>query len=430
MFNKFLILSLLFVGCLYSCNNRVTSSNDNPTINVTKDSLIISTASDNQLELTIYALDDIVVSNQIDTPTSFSLLDLAKQCKDKKDVALKAVNNNNTIPFRVKIGEIIDTLVNYTIEPYYDEAPIFSISGQCAPLVSKLSNPSQSIDLKKWLFRKKAHLGEEQLNIFIGLFNQLSRSKTVEYVTNSTMPVLHSFAGIKYNVQSNLEGNYFVLFAGKSMKDIDAFVEEVVANDFELCSKSVSSEMNCYRKADSNGYMCISLIAIKKDWSYQIQPLGLVAIDNIAPGEGRNDNITAFNFANNVKVYLPSNKPDIYGDCNVVCASEGGNGIECNISFHISHVGDVKSVTVKRTKKLCYDSWTHKVENKVILVKNVSNPYSFTMMMHLEDGDNYIPIIVEDNHGNKKEFELNERASFTRSSAPSVNIDNNVNIYD
>lgn len=190
----------MLVGCLYSCNNKVANSDEYPTIKVTKDSVFISTASNNHYELTINALDDNIVSNQIETSMSFSLLELAKLCKDKKEVALMAVNNNSSISFRVKIGEKVDTLVNYTIEPYYNEDPVFSISGQCAPLVSKLSNPSQSIDLKKWLFRKKAHLEDSQLRLFMGLFNQLSRSNTTEYVTNSTMPVLHSFAGIKYNV--------------------------------------------------------------------------------------------------------------------------------------------------------------------------------------------------------------------------------------
>ena len=31
--------------------------------------------------------------------------------------------------------------------------------------------------------------------------------------------------------------------------------------------------------------------------------------------------------------------------------------------------------------------------------------HSFTMMLHLEDGDNFIPVVIEDNHGNKTEFE-------------------------
>ena len=188
--------------------------------------------------------------------------------------------------------------------------------------------------------------------------------------------------------------------------------------------------MSCYRDVNSNGYMCISLIAIKKDWSYKIQPLGLVAIDNVVISQGNDANISSFNFPNNVKVLLPEEKPEIFGTCNVRSASGGGNGIECNVTFHIIQSGDIKSITVKRTKKLCYDSWTHKVENRVVYTKDIGSMHSFTMMLHLVDGDNYIPVVIEDNHGNKTEFELNERASFTRSNAPSINIDNNVNIYD
>lgn len=424
----------MLVGCLYSCNNKVANSDEYPTIKVTKDSVFISTASNNHYELTINALDDNIVSNQIETSMSFSLLELAKLCKDKKEVALMAVNNNSSISFRVKIGEKVDTLVNYTIEPYYNEDPVFSISGQCAPLVSKLSNPSQSIDLKKWLFRKKAHLEDSQLRLFMGLFNQLSRSNTTEYVTNSTMPVLHSFAGIKYNVRSNIKGDYFVLFAGKSMKDINAFVEEVVANDFELCSKSPSDAMNCYRKANSNGYMCISLIAIKKDWSYNIQPLGLVAIDNLAPNQGSIESPSAFSFSNNTKVILPSNKPEIFGNASVFISNWDGNGLECNVTFSIAYDGDVKSITIQRRGDLCYreygGSFYLKQEDKVIKTSEHKSPYHFTYKMHFDDGDNIIPIILEDNHGNKIHSRITQRAAFTRNNTPSVNIDNNVNIYD
>lgn len=49
-------------------------------------------------------------------------------------------------------------------------------------------------------------------------------------------------------------------------------------------------------------------------------------------------------------------------------------------------------------------------------------------MLHFTDGDNYIPIIIEDNHGNKRELELNVRAEFVRTDVPSIDIDNNINI--
>lgn len=430
MVNKNYFALIAFIAFFVSCTGNTEKSQEVPSLSITKDSVFVSNTSDVQHKLTVSILNDNILSEDIGKNKSLSLLDLAKKCSDKRELALTAVKNANTIPVNIKIDELIDTLVYYTIEPYNEEETSFSISGQCAPLVSKLSSASRSVDLKKWLFRKQAHLEDDQVKVFTGLVNQLARSKTTEYVTNSAMPVLHNFAGVKYNVKTNMEGEYFVLFAAKSSKEIDKFVEEVVANDFELCSKSPSGAMSCYRDVNSNGYMCISLIAIKKDWSYKIQPLGLVAIDNVVISQGNDANISSFNFPNNVKVLLPEEKPEIFGTCNVRSASGGGNGIECNVTFHIIQSGDIKSITVKRTKKLCYDSWTHKVENRVVYTKDIGSMHSFTMMLHLVDGDNYIPVVIEDNHGNKTEFELNERASFTRSNAPSINIDNNVNIYD
>lgn len=422
-----LIASILF---LVSCTSNQENPQEPPSITITKDSVLISNTSDKQYKLAIYISNENILSEGVVKNKSLSLLELARKCSDKRELALSAVKKDNKIPINIKLAESIDTLVYYTIEPYNEEETLFSISGQCAPLVSKLSSASRSVDLKKWLFRKKAHLDEEQVKMFTGVVNQLARSKSTEYVANSSMPVLHNFAGIKYNVHTNMEGEYFVLFAAKSSKEIDKFVEEVVANDFELCSKSSTGTMSCYRDVNSNGYMCISLIAIKKDWSYKIQPLGLVAIDNVVLSQENEANITSFNFPNNVKVLLPQDKPEIFGSCSVRSASGGGNGIECNVSFHIIQSGDIKSITVKRTKKLCYDSWTHKVENRIVYTKDIGSMHSFTMMLHLEDGDNFIPVVIEDNHGNKTEFELNERATFTRSNAPSINIDNNVNIYD
>ena len=430
MVNRKYIAFVSLIVFLVSCTGNRENSQEVPSITITEDSVLISNPSDKQYKIAVSILNENVLSEDIGKKKSFSLLELARKCSDKREVALSAVKSANKIPVNIKIAESLDTLVYYTIEPYNEEETVFSITGQCAPLVSKLSSSSRTVDLKKWLFRKKAHLEETQIKTFTGLVNQLARSKTTEYVANSTMPVLHNFAGIKYNVHTNMEGEYFVLFAAKSSKEIDRFVEEVVANNFELCSKSSSGSMSCYRDVNSNGYMCISLIAINKDWSYKIQPLGLVAIDNVVLSQGNEDNVTSFSFSGNVKILLPKDRPKIFGSCSVRSASGGGNGIECNVSFYIIQSGDIKSITVKRTKKLCYDSWTHKAENKVVYTKDIGSMHSFTMMLHLEDGDNFIPVVVEDNHGNKTEFELNERATFTRSNAPSINIDNNVNIYD
>lgn len=430
VFYALLMVSLIFLS---SCNNgNINKKQSKSIVEFTSDTLSFDNVSNKNIS--IFIQDENVMSfNKSPQKTiSISLLDLARKCTDKKEIALRALKNSNVLQIKVVVENEIDTIYNYNILPYYDEDIAFSISGQCAPLVSKSSNPTQTIDIKKWLFRKKEHLDDEKIHLLCGLVNQLSKTNMVEYVTNSTIPVVHSFSKTKYNVKSSIIADYYVLYACSSTKEIEEFVEDVVSNNFDLCSKKLGSGMDCYRKANSNGYKCICLVAINNDWSYKIQPLGLIAIDNLAPVttlSSYEEDISSIKFSDSMMVIFPSNKPQINGFCDVSITNSAGNGIECNVSFRIIFAGDVKSVTVKRTKELC-DSWMHKVENKVIDLTGKKSPYTFTYMLHLTDGDNYIPIIVEDNHGNKREFEINERAEFVSTDAPNINIDNNINIDD
>ena len=428
MFNrKDLLIAFTSIVCLYSCNNTRDGSSSRPIIKITDDSVMIYTTSRSRCIISVNVLDESVLSAQINKPTSYSFLDLARKCKNRNDLALAAVNNHNIIPFKVKVESAIDTLVNYLIEPYYVKEPTNSISGPCSPLVSKFSNPLQIVEIKKWLFRKKAHLEDEQINVFMGIVNQLSKSNITEYVSTTDIPVLHDFSGIKYKVKSNLEADYYVLYACSSSKEIKDFVEEVVANDFELCSKTVSGSMDCYREANCNGINCVCLIAIKNDWSYKVLPLGLVAIDNIAPSSGVPDDITSISFPNSTRVTLPENKPNVFGYANVSVDHWDGNGLSCACTFVIRYGGDASTITIHRIGKLAeYLSTEHK---KIDLSKRIP-PYYITMDLHLEDGDNRIPITISDSRGNTRDDEINIRAEFVRTNTNDINIDNNINIWE
>lgn len=426
----FVLIFLMCMGCKENTSQSLKSISE---IQFTGDSLKFTNIHNKEISLQIN--NDILLSqqNSKDNDIAISVIDIVRKCKDKNETALLALKNKNTLPVNVKITGEIDTTFFCEIEPFYESERFFSISGECSPLISKYSNPSQSTDLKKWLFRNNEPLDDDNIKLLTGLVNQLSRNNTIEYNATTSIPVIHSFAGKKYRVNSSLKGDYYVLYACSDSKEINEFVEDIVANDFDLCSKSLNIPLDCYRKSESNGYKCICLIALNKDWSYKIQPLGLVAVDNIAPVSSKSSyekDISFINFPNGVKVNFPPDKPNINGLCDVAITNSSGNGIECNVSFRVYFDGDVKSVTVKRTKNLCYDGWTHKVENKTIELKDKTSPYLFTYNLHLKDGDNYIPIIVEDNHGNKREFELNERAHFVRDNSPSINIDNNIDIYN
>jgi hypothetical protein len=69
------------------------------------------------------------------------------------------------------------------------------------------------------------------------------------------------------------------------------------------------------------------------------------------------------------------------------------------------------------------------VANKVLFAKD-GYEQRFTWKMHFDDGDNEIPVTVEDYHGNKREYNVVVRAEFVRSDAPQIDIDNNIDIYN
>ena len=81
--------------------------------------------------------------------------------------------------------------------------------------------------------------------------------------------------------------------------------------------------------------------------------------------------------------------------------------------------GDASVATVSRTGSLA--KWLSKDVKRIDLTKHTS-PYTFTYELHLEDGDNRIPVTISDNHGNTRRYELNIRAEFVRSNSQDINI--------
>ena len=189
--------------------------------------------------------------------------------------------------------------------------------------------------MKKWLFKRREHLSEEQIRNTIGLYNELSKSKYTELSTAQNIPVIKSFAGLSYKVSSTNKADYYILYACSSPSEIEDFVSEIIANDFELCSNTLDLPLNCFRISNSSGYKCICLIAIDKDWKYSIEPLALIAIDNVAPSRNSIDdkNIDQMIFPNNIKVLFPKDKPEIHGYADVSISNWDGNGVSCNCTL-------------------------------------------------------------------------------------------------
>lgn len=422
--NELRLIYILIIGLLAcSCSNQVSN---NDYILFDNDSIHFSSTNSHRINIKI---DNIEIYNKSGSQLKESLISLVKASSaDKRAIALVASKNHNSLPVRITIDDSTDTLINVSVETYFPQEDKTSIYGTCAPLINVFAHSDNSIEMKKWLFKRKEHLTEEQIKNTIGIYNELSKNKYVELNTTQTIPVIKSFAGLHYNVTSTNNADYYILYACSSPNEIDDFVSEIIANDFELCSNSLNQPLNCFRASNSNGYKCICLISINKDWEYSVEPLGLVAIDNVAPTRKNIDtkNIDKMIFPNGVKVHFPKNKPEIYGYADVLISNWDGNGVSCNCTFNIFHEGDVNKVVIHRRGSLA--KWLSK-QDKAIILSEVPNPYRFTYELHFEDGDNLIPISIYDNHGNETNFELNINAQFVRTDTHDINIDNNINIW-
>ena len=103
MVNKNYFALIAFIAFFVSCTGNKEKSQEVPSLSITKDSVFVSNTSDVQHKLTVSILNDNILSEDIGKNKSLSLLDLAKKCSDKRELALTAVKNANTIPVNIKI---------------------------------------------------------------------------------------------------------------------------------------------------------------------------------------------------------------------------------------------------------------------------------------------------------------------------------------
>lgn len=426
------IVTVGILVCLMSCSEgrRTNKSAFRPIVTYENETLSVTSLDGDEHSVVIAINKKNVIQKRYKDVCELSISNILKGYGSAYDMAFMATSGmQNGVAMHVKVDDSIDTIIFATIEPLEIRERTSHISGNCAKLIPAVSDPRREVQVKKWLFRKGAKLTPCQMQNMCGIVSKILSNDTIDYVPNGTIPVIKNFVNLSYSVNSDMLADHYVLFAASSDEEIKDFVEEIVVNNYELTTKTLSDNLKCYRKMDSDGYKCIVLIGISDDWSYQIEPLGVVAIDNTPPelSVRFSHGIEHMLFDGNQRVILPESRPIIDGVARVSVTDWDGNGIECNVTFRVMFYGDAKSITVVRNKKLCYPG-VHRVENKTIYLTNKTSPYIFTYELHFEGGDNIIPIVVEDYHGNKNEYRVNVSARFTRNE-PDIQIDNNINIW-
>lgn len=355
-----------------------------------------------------------------------------------KEIALLAAQNNNILQVSFSFTNLLDTIFEYQLTPTtLAQEEKIDFSGIGAKIVSKSASRNFNNELKLWLYRNRKVVDDSIFASFRTNYKYLTEEKNNNYVVEGEIPVIHNLLGNKYTVNSNLIADYYAIVACKDQKFIDTFVENSVVNDYQNLS-TTKNNLSCIPEDDESGYYCIMLLGINKDYSYQQIPMAVVAVDNSAPFQYHSDykhyeSIESLKFKNYTRIILPNNAPAIFGCAAVWGNHVDGNSRECNVTFLVRFSGDAKSATIHRRGELCDPySWGENrlpVADKTFYAKDGAEQ-RYTWKLHFNDGDNEIPISVEDSLGNKKNYNVIYRAEFVRSNAPQINIDNNIDIYN
>lgn len=452
MYNKpvSIIISLICSFCLLSCNQTNTQQNVQQnyqigtSVYLTDEYITIfdnnkQSSDTHDVQIRIGDTIDYTIGVFNNQKTTF--IDLLT-AHGVFNIAYLLAQNNGDIKMNLDVQNAKDT----TIICHVDIADIQEYatkvqSGSCAQLIGICDAENMESQVIKYLYKMNLkNVSDEFKNKMLLYIQALNKTDDYsQYVTVQEIPVVTSFRGINYKISSDLVADNYYLFACESEKELDEFVEEMISLKFEGAAHSLTQPISCYRSPNSSGTICIFLIGIDNDWTWRIAPVGLICIDNSAPNSKDNTNILAFEYAfdsvmnhhdllfknNKIIVRMPENTPVIEGVVYLSTNDWSGNGISCNVNFQVFYRGDVKSITLVREENLA--KWVGKGK-KVIDLQEVSNPYLFSYELHLEDGDNYLPIIITDLRGNKTEFQYNVGCESKPNNTPQINIDNNVTV--
>ena len=409
-----IITSCLFCACkdkMPSCPN-ITFDNDSSAVYIVQtDTLAKDTAF---ISIDGYKVDSLIVKDSI----SLSIKNQIKKI-DQLKLAYDLATNNNKVGINVCTKRGIDTTFIYTYKRVKVK-PILTamvVSGNCIGLCNTNANRDYHKKIREWIFDKKISPDSSLIERMNNLMKQLNSSTYQEYSPiNSNIPVIRGFNNQFFQFNTSLEGDYFYLYACKYGKQIKSFIKEKITNDFSGATSSPLSPMKCSNHG-STGPNWLLLIAINKDWTYKILPVGCVIIDNKAPEIYCEKNLQFYpstitllrqslnNFSNsctwspyiilkdfNIKLNLPASfKMNITSYISVKCGDFQGNEYYgYDVPFYIYKFmdknDDLESITIG--SKLIHANTI--VNNKLIRVH----------LSSLKLGDNEVPVRAVDKRGN------------------------------
>ena len=438
-------------------------SRDVDDISFANNILIIKNASRMKCELTISYLNRKFTQEYEDAMIKIDIDSLIR-CDNviRNHIALHLVQNGMRLPFDITISDI-SAEYEYTYNPKLMSNGLYAtlVSGKAAP-VHPLGKVDVKIeDLTRWLYFNDTYMDNDNIQKFYNVVYDLSQFESSVYrmEQGASPPVLKNFKGLKYRIRSNVKADYYYLFATNEEQEVEEFVSEVISQGFPQAESSLSNSISCFRKAEStsgilsgyrnSGLRILLLIAIDKDWSKTIIPVGLVDLDNSGPLiiEG-SDPLTdilegrkTYNPYDPVKDLRKKHNTQSIADrlgvnsnivfskygfevirqntCSEVLYVKTGNfyGNEANFIFEKS--GHVETITIEYGST----SRTYNVIDKI-------SPFTINCWLPLNIGENHVTIKATDKLGNQSRHIHTINMVRVKDETPDININNQIDIYN
>ncbi len=381
---------------------------------------------------------------------SLDLIQLIKDDDTNLNDYAYTIATTGSLPIHFTIGTRLDTVIHvpFVLGATKGDSSTKIVSGPCLRLSLKSVSNSQESSIKKWLFNQGTYADEETIRKMAEVINILTASSFNEYVPeeDKEIPIIASFKGAQYKISTSIKSDYYYLFAATDYTEINDFIAEVVSQDFAHAETSSSSLFSCFRPSDKGGLLTMFFIAINKDWSRTVIPVGLVLIDNIKPTVSADNTLsgdldirailskgkssdseptrTLLIRELNDLIFYPTHIPIITGHVDISTGQFRGDNAQFSITFN----GDVESMTIKREIHRSY-SWLSP-GTKTISFSGQSSPIHFTYALDLGIGDNYIPITIRDKRGNETSCSYHIEMVQVEKTNPEINIDNNIDIWN
>lgn len=366
--------------------------------------LSIDIKSSKEHHLTCMYFDDVFIDTLFKSSVNINLEDTLKNkfrwgwWKHKEAYSLIT---KGYVPIHVNIDNKVDTIFVRNVELAPDNN-LYAIvkSGKICPIEKYyLSKKGQKI-LSEWLgddnFVTAFELGKMMTRFHPNYYIAVNR----DYTNNGeNVPVLKNFVGQKYRIESNLKADKYYLYAPVNSSDLKDFIQDMIDNGFPSAAENLSSPLSCFREKGEGGRFVVFLIGINDNGSYSTIPIGIVAIDNVAPV------VNHYSFGHiyncNLDLYgVPWGLPNVQEEVTISNGQFRGN----DALFEIEFDSGIESISIKREIHHDYMRYRYRPETKTIKLSDKESPYRFRYVLDLFIGDNYIPMTITDKFGNTTNY--------------------------